>query len=375
MKPLSYIEISKANLLHNIKMFRSLLGKHVQLAAVVKGNAYGHGQNEVIKVLEKTVDYFQVDDLQELELLRKVTQKPALVLGYVAQEELDRAVSLKATLGVYTIGQLGGIEKIGKLRERKVPVHVKIDALLGRQGVPLHDLNSFLLYLSKLKHVQVQALYTHFSNIEDTSSFAHAQKQINAFAKAGEMVRAYGFKNIKYHLSATSGVLAYEPKGTSDLVRIGIGLYGMWPSKNLQRKYEKKGFYLKPVLRWVTHIAQVKLLPPNYPIGYGLTHVTKKKTKVAVIPQGYSDGYDRGLSNIGEVLIDGKRCKVLGRVAMNMFVVDVTHIRNAQQEGEVVLLGPQGKDDVTAEEIAAKIDTINYEVTTRITPLLPRIVK
>ena len=169
--------------------------------------------------------------------------------------------------------------------------------------------------------------------------------------------------------------MAYEHAGgTSDLVRPGIGLYGMWPSDDLKERLGKEGLVLKPVLRWVTHIAQVKTLPAGHPVGYGLTFVTSKPTKIAVIPQGYSDGYDRGLSNKGEVLIGGTRCPVLGRVAMNMFVADVSHLESVNREDEVVLLGAQRGERITAEEIAGRLDTINYEITTRISPLLPRII-
>jgi alanine racemase len=148
----------------------------------------------------------------------------------------------------------------------------------------------------------------------------------------------------------------------------------MWPSEHLEYLNRKK-VVLKPALRWVTHIAQIKVLPPNHPIGYGLTFITKKTTRIAVIPQGYSDGLPRSLSNAGEVLIRGKRAKILGRVAMNMVVVDVSNIKDAMPEDEVVLLGKQGKNEITAEQIAKQSGTINYEVTTHISALLPRIIR
>ena len=167
----------------------------------------------------------------------------------------------------------------------------------------------------------------------------------------------------------------YE-KGNSlhNIVRLGIGVYGMWPSEHLQYLNKKK-ITLKPVMRWVTHVAQVKVLPANHPVGYGLTFITKKTTKIAVIPQGYADGLPRALSNSGEVLIKGRRAKILGRVAMNMTVVDVSNIEDIKPEDEVIILGEQGKNKITAEQIAKEAGTINYEVTTRINALLPRIIK
>jgi alanine racemase len=148
----------------------------------------------------------------------------------------------------------------------------------------------------------------------------------------------------------------------------------MWPSEHLKSKYNNSRFNLKPVLSWKTKIAQIKILPKGRTIGYRLTFKTKKETKIAVIPQGYADGFDRGFSNNGFVLIGKSLCKVLGRVSMNMFVADISHLSKAKQEDEVVILGQQGRETITAEDMADKIKTINYEITTRISPLLPRII-
>jgi alanine racemase len=312
--------------------------------------------------------------LLELKQLRKITKFPTLILGYVAEHELKEALDLKGVLAIYDIRRAKLLNSLGKKLHKQIAVHIKIDALLGRQGILLKDLPKFVNELKKLKNITVEGVYSHFANIEDTTSFTHAQKQINTYNQAVKLFKDNGFKNFLTHISATSGILAYEGGlGKNNLARLGIGLYGMWPSKKLQNKYGQK-INLKPVIRWVTHIAQIKELPTHHPIGYGLTYITPKRMKVAVIPQGYSDGYDRRLSNKGEALIRGKKCKVLGRVAMNMFVVDVSHVPAVKVEDEVVLLGTQGKKIITAEEIAEKIGTINYEITTRISPLLPRVV-
>jgi alanine racemase len=370
---LSYIEISKENLIHNFKTFRNFVHGDTKIAAVIKANAYGHGQNEIAEILEDHVDYFQVDDVLELRLLRQVSGKPTLVLGYVAEDEINEAIELEGILGVYDIKQLEQIDKSAAMLGRKALVHVKIDASLGRQGVLVEDVENFSKQLKNFKNITVDGIYSHFANIEDTTDFSHAQKQIDNFKRAVEIFKAEGFKKIKTHISASSGIMVYEKgSGQSDIVRLGISLYGMWPSDELKARFEEHNFHLKPVMRWITHVAQVKTVPENYSIGYGLTFITKKETKIAVIPQGYSDGYDRGLSNQGEVLILGRRCKVLGRVAMNMFVVDVSEIENVSAGDEVVLLGGQCDDSILAEEIAAKLETINYEITTRTLALLPR---
>lgn len=373
---LSYIEISQKNLLHNAKLFRGLVRPDTRIVGVIKANAYGHGQNEVAQALEPAVDYFQVDDFLELRLLRRVTHLPVLVLGYVSKNELEPAIKLNGTLAVYDLERLAMIEKIGKRRRKKVPIHVKIDAELGRQGLVKSEWPRFIAALKRCRWVRLDALYSHFANIEDTSDFSHAQKQLDSFKKAVEQFQRAGFTDFATHQSASSGVLVYEQgNGSNRIVRPGLSIYGMWPSEDLRKRFESQEMALRPVLRWVSHVAQVKKLPKGHSIGYGLTFVTPKPMKVAVIPQGYSDGYDRGFSNKAEVLINGKRCRVLGRVAMNMFVADVSHLPKVKLEDEVVLLGEQGKERITAEELADIIGTINYEITTRITPLLPRIIK
>lgn len=373
-KPLSYIEISKTNLRNNVRAFRKYLGDKIEIAAVIKGNAYGHGQNEVAKIIEPYVDYLQIDDLAELLLLRKISHKPALVFGYVTKNELPKALKSNGILSIYDIERLRILDKLASKLKKKPAVHIKIDACLGRQGLLIEDLEKFLIAAKKTKNINYTGVYTHFSNVEDTTDDSHALKQIAVFSEAVSLFEKHRFEHLKKHLSATASILLYEKdKLKSDIVRLGIGLYGLWPSTSLEKKFKNK-LKLKPVLRWVTHIAQIKTLPKNYTVGYGLAYETKTATKVAVIPQGYSDGYDRGLSNYGEVLIRGKRCPIIGRVAMNMFVVNINHLKKVNTEDEVVLLGAQGKETITAEEIAEKLGTINYEVTTRINPLLPIIV-
>jgi alanine racemase len=373
-KNLSYIEISRSSLIGNIESFKSFLGNKVKIAAVIKANAYGHGQNEIAEILESYVEYFQVDDLQELQLLRKITKKPVLVFGYVSKSEIEKVLKLKGIITIYDVERLKLISKIA-LRLKIIPkIHIKIDADFGRQGLLLEDINDFIIEAKKIKNIIFDGIYSHFSNIKNIKINKHALKQTDTFLKAVELFKQNGFNNLTTHISATYGSLVYEKNVLHNkLVRIGIGIYGMWSFPELENNFNHT-VKIKPVMRWVSHIAQVKTLPKNHTIGYGLTYKTNRSTDIAVIPQGFCDGYDRGFSNCGEVLIKGKRCRVLGRVSMNMFVVDITGVKNVKPEDEVVLLGLQENERITAEEIAEKIDTINEEITTRVSSLLPRIV-
>jgi len=387
--PLSHLELSKENLICNFKQFKDLAKKGTKFSVAVKGNAYGHGLEEVVKILKPYVDYFQVNSIEELKSLRKITNIKILLLGYIQKEDLEKAMKFDCILSVFSLNQLKEISLVAKKLKKVQEIHVPIDACLGREGFLVGDLPKFFIELKKCNRVKGRAgnikltgIYAHFANIEDTNNFTHAEKQIKNYEEAKKIARKFGYGNpprfgevgFETHISATSGLLIYEKKeGINSIIRLGIGVYGMWPSEHIKYLYRNK-MKLKPVLSWKTKIAQVKNLPAGSTIGYGLAYTAFKPIKIAVIPQGYADGFDRGLSNKGEVLIHGTRCKILGRIAMNMFVVNVSHLENVKIEDEVVIIGQQGKQEITAEEIAEKIDTINYEITTRISSLLPRIV-
>lgn len=382
--PLSYIEISKENLIHNIKQFRNLLGQKTKIAGVIKANAYGHGDQIVVQISNPYVDYFQVDSIEEYERVRKVTKKPILVFGYLNEDGIKRAIKTNAIISAFDLIHLLKINHIALILKKKVKVHIAIDSYLGREGIMPNQTENVIKEIKNLKNIILDGVYSHFANIEDirpdelpfgrAMNFTHANRQIETYHKCVEIFKKNGFPNINTHISATSGILVYEKGNTlHNIVRLGIGLYGMWPSEHLEYLNKKK-IILKPVLKWVTHVAQIKNIPANHPIGYGLTYITKKITKIAVIPQGYSDGLSRTLSNNGEVLIKGKKAKILGRVAMNMIVVDISNIKDVVPEDEVVILGKQGKNEITAEQIAKESGTINYEITTRISALLPRVI-
>jgi alanine racemase len=369
---LSEIRIDAPGLQGNLAALKALQPPNGQICAVVKGNAYGHGLEQVVRALEGRVDYFQVDDLQELRDLREITRTRALVLGYVAEDELGEAMALGCELAVFDQEHLGMVGSTARSIGHGFvqPIHLKIDALLGRLGTLPHDVSRVTSKLSEWPELALEAIYAHFANIEDTTDLTHAEAQRDLLGQVERSVQQDGL-SIRSHISATSGLMTVEGAQPRSLVRLGIGIYGMYPSGPLARTHQEIG--LRPVLTWATKLAQVKTLPAKHPIGYGLTYVTRRPTKIGIVPQGYSDGYDRGLSNSGEVLVRGVRCPVLGRIAMNMFAIDLTEVADARREDEVVLIGEQGRGQIFAEELAAPLGTINYEITSRISPLIPRV--
>lgn len=367
---ISKLEISEFNLIHNLKAFEKYLDGRSKIIPVVKSNAYGHGLTEVVSILDPYTSMFMVDDINELEVTRKHTSKDVFVAGYVSSSDLDRAVDLKCILSIYDLPRLKLLNKIAKDRDIQVKIHIKVDALIGRQGVMIDEFESFLNEVRLCNNIFVEAVYSHFSDLDDSANKTHSTRQLAAFNEFIDIAKRKGFGNVKKHISATAGALVFPELGF-DYVRLGIGLYGLWKSENLKKSYESK-VDIKPVLTWKTMIAQIKKIPQGYPVSYSCTFIAPRDMVIAVIPQGYSDGYPRSLSSKGNVLIQGTKCSVLGRIAMNMFVVDVTHIPHVQAEEEVVLIGTQGVEEITASDLA--ISSINYEVEARLSPLIPRII-
>lgn len=375
--PLSYIELSRDNLAHNIKSLRGVAKKGTRFAVAVKGNAYGHGLREIVKMVESYADYFIVNSVEELGALRKVSKKQTFVLGYIQPDDLKKAIMLGCIMGIFSLEQLQIVNAVAAGIKKKQEIHIAVDALLGREGFLEKDLNGLFVETKKMRSIIITGMYAHFANIEDTTNFTHASKQIRQYQKMVTLAKKHGYTKLATHIAATSGLLVYEKaKGVNPIIRLGIGMYGLWPSEHIKYQWSKgvHRIELRPVLSWKTQVAQVKTLPAGRTIGYGLSYMTHEPTRVALIPQGYADGLGRNLSNKSTVLIGGTHCKILGRVSMNMFVVDVTHVPEVGEGDEVVLLGKQADMEITADKLAEIGETINYEITTKISPLLPRVV-
>lgn len=392
---LSWVEISKKNLIHNLLSIKKLLNKGVILAPCVKANAYGHGLKEIAKTaVSHGADWLCVNDIQEAALLRQNGIKiPLLIIGYVMKKELKQALNLDCRLTVYnkeTIKELAlACEKLNKTAD----IHIKIETGNNRQGVLMKDFMDFARFAGKFSRINIEGVSTHFANIEDIAvkDMKRFLKK-NQFAKSGDKrlfprlqldnflktVRALAKTEIKipYIHCANSAAAILYPNTHFNLVRPGIAVYGLWPSQEVKILAGSlcPDFALKPVMSWKTRVAQIKKVKKNSYIGYGCTYKTTTDSKIAVLPAGYFDGYDRGLSNKSHVLIRGRRAPVRGRVCMNMIMADVTKIRQARLEDEAVLLGKSGGEKITAEHLAKLADTINYEITTRIRESMPRII-
>lgn len=374
---LTWAEINLSALQHNIKVLRKQIGNQVILAPSVKANAYGHGMVEISKIaLASGADWLCVNSLFEAEILRKNGIKaPIYIMGYVLKKDLAEAIRLHCRLVVYnkeTVAELGRAAE--KLR-KKVRVHIKVETGNNRQGVLMSEIFDFVEFARKFPFIEIEGLATHFANIEDTVDDRYARFQLENFKKTLAALATRGI-HIPIPHCANSAATILFPETHFGMVRPGITVYGLWPSEEVKSAAKKRHrlISLRSVLSWKTRIAQIKEIPKGSFVGYGCTYKTKRETRLAILPVGYYDGYDRGFSNKSHVLIHGKRAPVRGRVCMNITMVDVTDIPTARVEDTVTLLGRDGREEIAAEYLADLIGTINYEVTTRIHEGIPRII-
>ena len=372
---LSWVEVEGAAIRNNVQEFRRRVGPSVLLGAVVKSNAYGHGMRDVAGiVLDAGARWLCVNGLEEALALRESWREvPILVMGYVPLESLDRVVAHDLRLVVYNPETVDRLEEHASRQGRKALIHLKVETGTHRQGVAESEAGAFARRVRSSRWIELEGLTTHFANIEDTTDHGFAESQIAAFLRITEAVGPVPVR----HAACSAATLLFT-RTHLDLARIGIALYGLWPSKETYVSCLERGkpaLDLKPALTWKTRVAQVKAVPEGGYVGYGCTYRATRPTRIAVLPVGYHEGYDRGLSGVAHVLVRGKRAPVRGRVCMNMCMVDVTDIPDVALEDEAVLLGTQGEERISAEQLASWCGTISYEIVSRIHPSLPRILR
>jgi alanine racemase len=365
----TWVEIDRRAIRHNFLALKKNVKSGTKFMAVVKSNAYGHGMLAYAKELDKHgVDWFGVDELAEGLLLRKVgIKKPILVLGFTPPYAYVSAAKANVCI---TISNQVTLDKLTNYKGPPLAVHIKIDSGLHRQGFIFVDIEKVISTLLKFsKTVKVDGLYTHFATAESPKS-PYALKQINQFNFWINQFTKAGFSPITHAAGTAATVLL--PETHFDMVRVGIGLYGLWPSADV-KQLSSKHIALKPVLSWKAIVGDVKSLKKGDRVGYDLTETVVRNSRVAVCGVGYWHGFSRSLSSKGVVGVRGQKAKVLGRVSMDMIVLDVTHIPHVETGDEVALIGNAGNNNFPAEALAEAAGTINYEIVTRINPLIPRI--
>ena len=362
-------EVDLGALEFNYRQIRKRIPEGVKILAVVKADAYGHGAIPVSLKLEKLgVEYFGVAIPEEgVELRKGGVKAPILVLGGIFGGEVDQIFRFRLTPVIFRKDSLEILSREAERRKRKVKTHLKVDTGMGRLGVPFNLWHDFLKEVKRFPKIEIEGILSHFSMTDEEKDFT--QDQWRSFQRAVTMAGEMGISCECLHMASSAIVTAF-PAYSSKLVRIGIMLYGSYPSPSFRTLIP-----LKPVMTLRTRIHFLKRVPPGTRISYGGTFTTKRESLIATLPIGYADGYSRRLSNRGEVLIHGKRAPEVGKVCMDFIMVDVTDIPHVSVGDEVILMGRQGKEQITPEEIADKIDSISYEVLCSVGKRVPRMYK
>ena len=375
---LTTVEISRRALIRNFQAFKQLAPNSL-VAPVVKANAYGHGLIAATRVFsEAGADWLCVNTLSEAVSIRDSgIFKPIYILGYVPEDEhLEASDIPELRLVVYDEEIIRSLNASALRRHVIMPLHIKVETGNNRQGVCVDEAVRLARLIANLPGVELEGLSSHYADIEDTTDHAYAKSQLARFQDGIAMCSAVAGRPPVCNFSNSAATLLWE-ESYFDLIRVGISMYGMWPSRETLISSDRLGRSrptLIPALTWKTRIVQVKDLPAGVDVGYGRTWRTSRPTRLAVLPVGYYDGYSRMLSNLGYTLIHGERAPVRGRVCMNMTMVDVTDIPQATRDSEVILLGGPPEAAISAEQMADWSHSINYEVTTRINDQIPRLI-
>jgi len=354
----TWIEVNLDAIAQNVRNIKKLIGEKTELMAVVKGNAYGHDVLEVVPVvLNNGATRLAVARLEEGIFLRKAgITVPILVLGLTLKQQAELLVSYSITPTVSEYEMIEELSKFAVKEERTAKVHLKVDTGMGRIGILPDHILDLVKKIKALKNIEIEGIFTHFS-VADEKDKAYTEMQFKKFMDVLTVLENEGIRIPVKHVGNSAALLDL-PHMCLDLVRPGISIYGLYPSREVQKTIK-----LIPAHTFKTRIAFLKELSAGQSISYGRTYTTnKERTVVASLPVGYADGYNRLLSNQGEVLIRGKRFPVIGRVCMDQTLIDVTNLPQAETGEEVVLWGKQEQEEIMVEEIAEKVGTINYEI-------------
>jgi len=371
----TWIEISKEALVHNFRQFKKITADRTKIMAVVKANAYGHDLRIVAPILGRAgTDWFGVDSLEEALQIRSLEiDTPILVLGYISPPNIKTAIEYNISITVYGSEVL---KKITSLKlQKKAKIHLKVETGLNRQGLEPIEFIKLIKFINKHEdNICLEGVSTHFANVEDTLDPTFALSQLDRFKQIRGMINELGFKKVNYHCAASAAAMLYK-RAHFNMIRAGVGLYGLWPSKETQIALKlRKGnsFSLKPALSWKSVLAQVKKVKAGESVSYGRTWFAPRDSIIGIVPVGYYDGYDRKLSNNSKIIVKGEYVPVVGRIAMNMIMVDLTNAKDVEAGENVILLGKYKNKEVSADFLADNVGTINYEIVSRINPNIAR---
>jgi len=363
----TWAEIDLDAISENVGAFQRHLGPQVEIIAVVKANAYGHGAVQVARtVIESGATRLAVHRAVEgVELRRSGIDAPILVMGYTPPGGASQVVEWRLTSSVTTFEFASALSALALGLGRRVPVHVKVDTGMNRYGLLPSEVMDFVSVLHTLPGIDIEGVFTHFATADWENPF-YVHQQLAEFDRVLRSIRGAGMDVSLVHAANSAAAMRY-PEARFNAVRPGIALYGLEPSGEWAPSFE-----IRPALTLKSKVSRLWHVEPGEGVGYGRTYIAQSRLLAALVPVGYGDGYHRILSNRGSVLIWGQRAPIIGRVSMDQLVVDASRVEGIQQDDEVVLIGTQGNERIRAEDVAALAGTINYEVTTS---LLPRVLR
>jgi alanine racemase len=366
----TWAEINLNAIERNVLAAKAHLPCGTKLCAVIKADGYGHGAELLAKFLDDKTDFYAVAVLEEALTLRAAgVLKPILLLGYSAPEQAHSVVDANLAATVFTMEMAQALSAAAVAQGKQAKLHVAVDTGMTRVGfADTRESAAIVAQIAKLPNVLLEGLYSHFA-CADEADKTSAQSQLERFKAFSAMLDDLGVSVPIKHICNSAGIMEFGADYKFDMVRLGISLYGLYPSNAV----EKENMPLQPAMAWKTRVVFIKTVPPHVGVSYGHTFITERVTKIATLPIGYADGYPRALSNQGHVLIHGKCAPILGRVCMDQCMVDVTDIPDVVLGDEVVLIGKQGESAVTMEEIGAMCASFNYETACRVGQRVPRL--
>ncbi len=386
MRHSSYVEISKSAYQKNLRFLRRKIGRETLLSSVVKGNAYGHGISSFLPMAESCgVRHFSVFSAEEAYLARRSSQHDSqiLIMGYIDQGELEWAVEHGVAFFVFDLARLNAAVSAAERIKRPAKIHLEVETGMNRTGFEGADLEEAVgIIKTHPEEIAVEGVCTHLAGAESVANYLRVTTQLEIFEQVCRHLRELGIKPVLRHTACSAASLNY-PQSIMDMVRMGIAQYGYWPNKETQMHYElehedgrlrTKASPLKGVLRWVSRIMSLKRVKRGQFVGYGTTYQAMRNQTLATVPVGYYHGFSRTLSNLGHVLVNGRRAPVVGLVNMNMMMIDVTDCNTVAPDNEVTLIGPQRRSRITVSSFSDMASAVNYEVLVRIPSTIPRVV-
>ena len=378
----SYIELDGAALNANIKFLKSLLPPSTKFSMVVKANAYGHGIEDLLPMIEDCgVDHFSVFSLAEAMRVQECMRENSdvMILGFVDDDYLDWVIDKGLSFYVFTLERLQATIEAARQAGRPARIHIELETGMHRTGFCEDQLpRIWQLIQDNREHLQIEGLCTHYAGAEDFAVHDRIKEQVATFKRLCDAFEDQGI-NPRYKHTACSGALFNYPETIMDMVRIGIACYGFWPNQETRMSYLREHSLtedpLKRILSWKSKILSVNRVPEGKYVSYGKSYLTTRPSKIATVPVGYGYGFSRDLSNNGHVLVGGQRVPVIGFVNMNMVVVDVTEVEEVKVQDEVVLIGQQGDKTMTVSSFSDMNNSMNYELLTRLPGHIPKVAK